>query len=258
MLWWLIIMSMLIIVFIVTYSILNVLAAKQWVADFNSAAAKDQTTIGYGNSNLYKDPALLNLHFELSFLKAKIALTTAEPIGLSINLPDSTAKLEIKGVTVQTSPISQYKISKSLLALNPLFLGDELAKPLKVVHAKNTVEKEPIILKTAPQDTLTKPGGFNIPDTAMMIPVHFQLIMNNGFVVSITEDHRSLKPFGKMMNRFFLNAELIKLKRILGQMIKFQIPEYNPQILIVVSRSDAHAIWRALPEEGMIALKIRN
>jgi hypothetical protein len=246
----------LIMLFLAYYLVMNIIATKHWIREFNMKFEMETAGKKPADTSLHKDSTFILLQREISFIKALTALTSAEPIGLIVNVSDSTAKLVIKGVTVHTSGIKKIEISQTLFAIEPYHLITELSKPLQIKYSRATIEKEPIIVKNAPNDTTEVENRVNEQDTSVVVPVFFELTFNNGFRLIVLQEDSGEEKYQKIYRRFFCAPALVSARRNLISILNFKIPEYSPEIRIVVPGDEARAIYRAIPEEGFVALRL--
>lgn len=256
-LWLILTPATLLVLFLLYYLFLNVQATERWVNDFNAKYETSLTENEFPDSLLIRDSAYISLQRQIAFTKARLGLTKANPIGLSVNLTDSVATLEVNGVTVHKTSIFSYSISRSLDAIDPFWLATELSSPLRIVSSHATIVKEPITVMIAPKDTLEAANMATVPDTATNIPVFFELTFNNGFRMVVLQEASESKSYLKERLLFFIRPELARLRRNLKSALKFQIPEYTPEIRIVLSGSEARTLYRAIPEEGLVAVRLR-
>jgi cytoskeletal protein RodZ len=254
---WLVVGVMsLIMIFLPYYLVMNIIATKHWIREFNMKYEKETADKKPTDTSLNKDSAFISLQREISFIKARTALTSAEPIGLIVNVIDSTAKLVIKGVTVHSTLIKEIDICQALFAIEPYHLTAELSNPLQIKHSRATIEKEPIIVKNAPSDTSEVENTGNLPDTSNTTPVFFELTFHNGFRLIVLEEDSGETIYKRAYRRFFYIPALAAVRRNVVSIMKFKIPEYTPEIRISMPGDEARAIYRAIPEEGFVALRL--
>jgi len=246
----------LIVLFLIFYLTMNVMATKQWISGFNLKHETTKADKKHADASLFRDSAFVSLQREISFIKARTALTSAEPIALIVNITDSTATLVIKGVTVHKSAITEINISHTLFAVEPYWLAAELSSPLQIKHSRATIEKEPIIVKNAPNDTTEVENTGNLPDTSNTTPVFFELTFHNGFRLIVLEEDSDEAIYRRAYRRFFYGPALASARRNVISILKFKIPEYTPEIRISMPGDEARAIYRAIPEEGFVALRL--
>lgn len=256
-LWLILTSATLLVLFLLYYLVLNMQATARWVSDFDAKYENSLTENEFPDSLLIRDSAYISLQRQIAFTKARLGLTKANPIGLSVNLTDSVAILEVNGVTVHKTAILSFSISRSLDAIDPFWLATELSSPLRIVNSHATIVKEPITVMIAPKDTLEAANMATVPDTATNIPVFFELTFNNGFRMVVLQEASESKSYLKERMLFFIRPELARLRRNLKSALKFKIPEYTPEIRIVLSGAEARTLYRAIPEEGLVAVRLR-
>lgn len=247
----------LIIVFMVYYLFINVQSANRWVNDFNARYEAELIEKNLPRQAYSGDSTYLSLQRQIAFTKSRLALTKADPIGLSINLTDNIATLEVNGVTVHSTDILDFNISRSLDAIDPLWLATELSKPLQIVSSRATIAKEPIIVKTAPKDTLEAANLATVPDTATNIPVFFELTFNNGFRMVVLQEKSEINKYDRERLKFLALPAFQRFRSNLKNMLKFKTPDYSPEIRLTVTGPEARTIYRAIPEEGLVSLRLR-
>ncbi|HPJ60897.1 MAG TPA: hypothetical protein P5180_02855 [Bacteroidales bacterium] len=205
------------------------------------------------NDSIVTDSTYLSLYRERAFLQARIDMAASDSLCLSLNLPDSSANLDIVGVTVNSTKISGMKVSKILKDRQSYAITSMLSKPLTIENAFSSIPREPLMIKMAPRDTSEYKPDI-IPDTADYEPVNFILELKEGIVIYFYQDER-LNPFDGLRCFFFdLGYRFVRTWRDLKNVVILKVPEYNPYIKIRLPREDAKILYRALPEKGQVAL----
>jgi cbb3-type cytochrome oxidase subunit 3 len=205
------------------------------------------------DERIFSDSAYLKLLKEKAFLQSRITMAETDSIYLTINLADSTVKLEISGVVVHSTDIKKKNISKVLKRGDGYDILTMLSKPLVIAKDFSSIKKEPLMIKMAPKDTSEFQPDI-IPDTADFEPVNFILEMQNGVRIYIYQDE-NLK-FGDGLRRFGFDL-WDRIRNTLSSMKKvvtFRVPEYHPFIKIRLNRADAKIIYRAIPYHGQVAV----
>ncbi|HNY58888.1 MAG TPA: hypothetical protein PKG86_01080 [Bacteroidales bacterium] len=243
-------------IFVLYYFIMISLAARKWVSDFNKNYKTALLQSDSSSLQFITDSTFRTLHQQIAFTKARLDLTKANPLGLSIDLSDSSAKLIIHGVTVHSSKIRQVKIARSLLAVEPYYLSLELSKPLKVKTEVSSIPKEPIQIITAPKDTIEAAQISAIPDTTTTCSTFYKIIFENNLTLFVFQKPKTNKLFDLQWISFLYKARAPQVKANIVSILKFKIPEYSPEILIGLPEWEAKTIYRALPKEGLVALRL--
>ncbi|MCU0456791.1 MAG: hypothetical protein MUE74_10850 [Bacteroidales bacterium] len=205
------------------------------------------------NDSIFTDSAYLALFREVAFLKARTAMAENDSIYLSLNLADSTVNLEITGVTVAKTRIISRKESRIFRDRYSYIISSLLSKPLTITRNFASIPKEPLMIKMAPKDTSEfKPDI--IPDTADYEPVNFIIETDAGIVVYAYQEER-LNPGDRLHLFFFdLRYRIHSAWQDMKKIFTFRVPDYHMYVRMRLTRDDAKIIYRALPEQGQIAI----
>jgi hypothetical protein len=220
------------------------------LTDEYSFKQNEKTTV---DERIFTDSTYLKLLKGKSFLQSRISMAETDSIYLTINLADSIVNLEISGVTVLTSKTIKQQISKLLKSGNEYIISSLLSKPMTIVKDYSSIQKEPLMIKMAPKDTSEYQPDI-IPDTADYEPVNYIMEMNNGISLYIYQEEKLNHGDNFHQFIFDLNYRLRNVLRSLKSVFTFKVPEYHPFIKIKLPRGDAKRIYRALPEQGQIAV----
>lgn len=205
------------------------------------------------SDSIFTDSAYLALFREVAFLKARTAMAENDSIYLSVNLADSTVNLEITGVTVARTKIISRKESRIFRDRYSYIISSLLSKPLTITRNFSSIPKEPLMIKMAPKDTSEfKPDI--IPDTADYEPVNFIMETDAGIVVYAYQEEK-LNPGDRVHLFFFdLRYRVHSAWHDMKKIFTFRVPDYPLYVKMRLPRADAKIIYRALPEQGQIAL----
>jgi hypothetical protein len=243
-----------VLAFLVFYTILSAMAPGRKLAEIKSGIIGLQQTSGSKPDEKYfSDSAFIKLSKEKAFLQARISMAETDSVYLTLNIPDSTAKLAISGVEVHSAKISGMKMSKILRSGNEYLISEFFSSPMNIVSDFASIKKEPLMIKMAPKDTSEfKPDI--IPDTSDYEPVNYILEMDNGVRLFVYQDVDTI-PGDKYQLFFFdLNDRLKNTWSSLKRVVRFKVPEYHPYIKIRLPKADAKILYRAIPRKGQIAV----
>jgi len=248
-----IIVSSVFFLFVIYYSVMALLSQERKISEINSEFAfkpPENTAI---DNKIFSDSAFVKLYRDNAFYKARIAMAETDSISLSLNLSDSTAALEINGVTVHAAKISSISLSKVFSKADEYAVTSMLSAPFTVNRDFSSIRKEPVMLKIAPKDTSEYKPDI-LPDTSNRAAVNYILEMDNGFRLYVYESGED-DP-GSRFERFLFDiADRFRNSiRITGSILSFRIPEYHPAIKIRLPKTDARIIYRGLPRKGQVAL----
>lgn len=197
--------------------------------------------------NRDENPEGYELLKEKAFLEAQIELSNSDSITLVIDLRDSLAVLQIKGVTVYASKIIRYSYSSLLNDISVPVYYKIFSKPLTVHQQLSTIAKEPIVIKIAPKDTIEAAKAEIIPDSIVNESVVLNFMVDEDILVVITNHEEEGSYFNQKLKwSYQFLKQLVELKKVV----------YQPTIKMVIPNDDIVVIYRALPWKAKIAIKL--
>lgn len=239
------------LLFTAIFTTLSIFSTRVWVIDKNQNHAASIT-----NPELAYDSAYNALQQELAWFRAKLALSRNDSIAFVINLKEQQAYLKIRGVTVHTAPISSIKVDRGLRALKQGTINEMLSSPLRIRSCLATFEKEPIVTVHAPKDTLADPIPQLVMDTAVVKPLGFALELDHNIRLVVVQQNSAKSPNGIEQTRFLKRIARKEAWDNILSIASFQLPKYIPQITMELPQSDVRIIYRAVPRNGRIAIKL--
>lgn len=236
------------------YLIMSLKSPAAKISELNSIYGYSQDENIKYDPGIFSDSAFKMVNRERSFLKARIAMASTDSLSLSVNLRDSIAVLEINGVTVHTAHIPRFIISKVFRKTDEYAITSMLSSPLNISSDVSSIEKEPVMLKTAPRDTSEYKPDI-IPDTTISKSVNYMLEMDGGIRLYVYGS--GVKRDGSLAFFFFDLADRFRNSLdIFRSVISLKVPDYHPYIKIWMEKSDARIIYRGLPRKGQVAVHI--
>ena len=249
----LLILAIICLSFVIYYSVMSILGPGRKLAAIKNELGTARIEKKETDERIYSDSAYLRLLKDRAFLQARIVLAETDSIYFTINLSDSTANIEISGVSVHTAKISSIRASKILMKGDENIIISMLSTPFTISSDIATIRKEPVMIKMAPKDTSEyKPDM--MPDTSLTEPVNYIMEMTNGTKIYVYQEE--VEKFSDRMNLFSfdINDRFRETWRSLKRVFLFKVPEYHPYIKLRVPRSDAEIIYRAIPKYGQVAV----
>lgn len=201
------------------------------------------------------DPLMDSLRKEKSFLLNRIRAAQSDSVVLLLDLSDSIAQLELKGVMLYRVKISEIQISRFFHTLCPEARIGLFASPWKITSSKATIPKVPVMIKIAPRDTSEYSPDI-VPDTTNRDPVHFILETEHGFLLYIHEVIPDSVPGKTAYHAFLLRQKWHAAMSSLKNLTLLKSPDYKPFIRIKLPRRDAKIIFRAIPEKALVMVKM--
>jgi len=244
------------LIIVLCYLGFSLVAPIKMTNQLNRLGTDSQQEIPDAYSQLNEHPEFFIMNKNKAFRESRLIMTKSDSIGLLVNLPDSIIAVEIKGITLHTAKIKSYKVGRLFRALETQAYMNLFSSPLRIELHNATILKEPVIIKKAPKDTIEAERLLVLPDTLQKKPAYIVFTLNNGFRLFIEQDKAgSFKTF-KTKIAFRAGNQLKQAGESFLYMLRFRIPPYNPAVRIHVARDDAAAIYRALPENALVTIKI--
>lgn len=248
-----IILILLICSFIIYFTVMSVLGPARKLELIKNELNSKHTDQNPIDNKILTDSAYRKLLKEKSFLQSRIVMAESDSIYLIIDLADSSANMEISGVVVHASKISDLKTSKILLKGDESVIYSRLATPFTISSSISTIKRDPILTKMAPKDTSEYIPDIP-PDTSLTEPVNYIFETTDGTRIYVYQEENEKRS--DWMSQFVFDTK-DKLKNAINSMksvIAFKVPDYHLFIKIKIPRADAKIIYRALPKNGKVAV----
>jgi hypothetical protein len=239
--------------FLVYYTVLSVMSPYRKLKEIRKEYGSKKKEQADADSAFRRDSLYVGLLREKAFLQSKISMAETDSIYITLDLPDSTANLEISGVNVHTAKIRKIHVSRILRSGDETLIYSMLSTPLNIVKDYATIKKEPLMVKMAPKDT-TEYKPDIMPDTSDVQPVNYLLEMNNGIRIYVFQTEDTASGARNKRFRFELHERIKNAAASLKSAFSFKVPEYHPFIKIELPKSDAKIMYRAIPRNGQIAV----
>lgn len=239
--------------FVIYYTIMSVAASSKKVKETEELYGYKQDGKTVIDERILSDSTFLRQMKTKSFLQSRISMAETDSVYITIDLADTTVNLEISGVIVHRTHITEYEMSKMLRTGNEYVLLNMMSKPFSIVSDFSSIEKEPLMIKMAPKDTSEFQPDI-MPDTADFEPVNYILNLDNGIKVYVYQDENLNKSDARHRFFFDLDDRLRTFSAAFRKIIRFRVPDYNPSIKLRLPREDAKILYRAIPVNGQIAV----
>lgn len=247
------IISGILFVFAVIYTVANILSINKKIAEINERYQTESPMLGNELPGVYK------LRKESAFWQSRLAMAKSDSICVTIDLVDSLVFLELQGVVVHSAPIKRYYKSELFEALKPEAILNIISQPATVLAHEASFSKEPIKLKKAPKDTIEANAAVvqEAIEKKQAVeekekPLFYNLSLNNGVHITFSQEHSE----GWKAIPFFIKQKFEKIEKNSLQLTKFKLPEYTPGIMIEMTREDVASIFRGMPSNASVALRL--
>ncbi|MGH7496024.1 MAG: hypothetical protein ACREOO_27030 [bacterium] len=199
--------------------------------------------------------SIINLETTAAFWQARLQLAKSDSIGLVVNLKDSLASLEIKGVPIRVCRIQRYRISSALRRLRGQGrLQSWLAAPFTLQGDLATLPKAPVRVVEAPADTIE---AQNRPTSEVSIEkrdVHYSLEFDRDLVIAIEQTQAT--SFKGWWEKWWYKSRrlLASAREATDSFAHGELPKHRMLIEMELPQEDAKAIYRALPQRAEMVL----
>ena len=205
------------------------------------------------NENVNK---LIELRRKEILLRSRLSLANEDSTYLILDLINNTAVLELKGIPLHECKILHSEISNSFRSYSKDALLNWMSEPFILKNVEATIPKISFIEKIAPKDTLeankmvTEPKETKLEDVFIVMDFDRNLRL----VISQSElpDPEGKKIISNLRNRY----HKIEISRTVKALTKFNREPVKPQIEIVIPKSDATILYKALPLYPRMILRL--
>ncbi len=204
--------------------------------------------------SMYDHPEILPLLIEKTYKEALLKLSEQDSIQLIVNLHDSLVCLSIKGVIIHETHVNDILVDKVLRRLPGREFVKLFSQPIAVLSQTASIDKEPIVVRDAPKDSLEASLTAYKPDTLIQNPAF--LMIRCDFGIKLILEQYPNSGFHDKWVRFIFRSKLW-IKNVLTSIVRFfsfRKQEYNPTIIIKMPVDDLRAIYRALPLKASVVL----
>jgi hypothetical protein len=206
--------------------------------------------------SIYDHPGMHQPVREKSYREALLELSENDSIQLVINLGDSTVLLSIRGVTIHRSGIEKFRKDKFLEKIPLIQEAWLFSRPLLVASHYATIVKEPVVVRHAPKDTLEAALNAWQPDTLIQHPAFVAFSAEHNIRIILEQDRN--RRFDDYWTKwgFYTRMHFLKTIASLKNFLSLKQQEYQPTIAIKMPVDDLRAIYRALPHNTYVVIKL--
>ena len=223
----------------------------------SKSASERPTPEARGSDARGKSEEVSRLQRDEAFWNARLVLAKQEAIGLTVDLVDSVATLDIRGVPVRSCKIRSIEVSRAIRLLEDRSAWrSRLSKPLLVRAEEATIPKEPIRVTEAPKDTIEAMKLAARPVPSDSLDVFFTLYFDGNLALTVKQIEKPTSEGAKRHTRFRLKESYRQAKMAISGLVHSRVPQHQMRIEIAVSQADAKAIYRALGPKAGLALRL--
>lgn len=211
-------------------------------------ASKQQT------ESLQFTKGLDSLQREIAFRKALLALPKKDSMSLVLNVPDSSLSLFINGIAIYKTKLTSMELDPLLKGLSEEVYYNQFSKPISVNASRASIEKEPIIEKTAPKTQEEFLASVTMPDSVVYDPAFIHFSLENGMDIFIGLNELAHREDRKAQRHFYATERRKRWNSLLRSVFTFKSLEYHPEIHLKASNAEITSIYRALPQQPKVVV----
>lgn len=233
------------------YAVLSMTAVRKYVEKLYQQ--EDVLLLSTANE---PDEETYNLYKDKTWLEGRFQLTKEDSISLAVNLKDSVLQLELKGVVLKSSKMIDFQIDELFRHLNIGAYHHYFGERATGDSVLATIEKEPLIVKKAPRDSIEYANQQHVVDTTKQEVVHWMVSLNNDILLKIEGVDTAENEAWLQSKQFWWKQDLVQLKSDLRKTVLFKQPDYRPEMTLILNEADAKAIFRALPDKPQVCIRL--
>jgi len=248
-------------IFLIVYGIVLPVKNYKPIPASGLSAIEPTDTIQSGNVSLSEAQLaevreIIQKENEVAFQRNRLALAEKDSIYVVLNVPDSLLILEIKGVTVKKTKLLDIEISNRFALISHENLLPWISEPFTLESDLSTIPKSPIVVKQAPKDTIEAARMSTKPAPPDSTNVFYTLYFNRNLVLEI-EQADPLEVGATEKVETYRKIKREESTRSVFQMLRNPQQTDQPMMIkLLISESEARAIYRAVPTKTHLVLKL--
>lgn len=207
--------------------------------------------------------ALLNTSEELKQLKDeelwlgnRITAARSKLFTLEIDLPDSLITVSINGVSLYNVKAVSVKTDRWINNLPAEARTVLSAKPALIARQYSSFEKEPIVIRQAPRDTIEAAAPQAVPDTSIRKPVMLLLSLENNLNIAIMQDDHDMRGYRREKKNLLAPVKLKNVLAPVNLIFHSDRVKYQSLITLEVPARNCETLYRAIPDSALVLIKI--
>ncbi len=200
---------------------------------------------------------IFDLRKKENWLQSRFELASEDSMYLVLDLAHNTAVIEMKGIVLHECKIVKSEVSNSIkMFRNETFLLNWMAEPFTVKHIDSTIPKISFIEKIAPKDTIEANKVEVEPKLPELEDVYIILDFDRNIRLVIQQNEKPTEKGKKAISDLSWKYQLAEIKRTVQSLTKFNRQPSMPQITITLPKSDATILYKSLPVNIKMILRI--
>jgi hypothetical protein len=224
-------------------------ALRSTLSHWNKVDSEKSDTIRYS-------PEEWELIHQKAFLNSRLTMSGSDSIGLTVNLKDSLVQLEMKGVVMRQLKFEKVEMARFFKGIQPTAYGQHFSKPFFITEIEGSIEKNPVIVRKVPKDSIEAAQSQVPVDTSRVGFVEWHLLLDSALLISIVQSEQHEGIAGGSTFNYRLRRHMKTLRSTNRDVLRLRKPEIFPEITIFIPGSEAKSFFRALPPNGQVVVRL--
>ena len=182
-----------------------------------------------------------------NLLDSRLDLANEDSMYMVLDFVRNAAFIEMKGVELHECKLIRSEISNSIKLYHNEDILNWMAEPFNVKHIDATIPKLIFIEKIAPKDTIEANRIQQEPKATKLDDVFIVMDFDRNLRLVIQQDELPDEAGKKIIGDLQWKYQDSEINKSIQSLTKLNRQPVMPQIKIVLSKSDATILYRALP-----------
>ena len=197
---------------------------------------------------------LFELRKRERLLQSRYMLASDDSMYLVLDMINKVAILEMHGIALHECKILDYSISNSIQKYHTEKLLNWIAEPFQVERSEATLPKIIFNEKIAPKDTIEAAKAEVIPTAPVQPDVFLVMDFERNLRLVVDQVEEPTKEGAKTISEMKWKYKKTEIRSSVNALLKLNREPVMPQIHIVLPKTDAIIIYRALPVKPKMVL----
>jgi len=239
----------LLLLYFLFFTGIYIYAFRSTLSRWNLVDSEKSDTIRYS-------PEEWELIHQKAFLNARLNMSGSDSIGLTVNLRDSLVQLEMKGVVLRQIKFEKAEMSRFFKGIQPNAYGQHFSKPFFITEIEGSIEKNPVIVRKVPKDSIEAARSQVPVDTSRVGFVEWHLLLDSALLISIVQSEQREGLAGGSIFGYRVRRHMKTLQSTNRDVLKMRKPELFPEITLLIPGNEAKSFFRALPPNGQVVVRL--
>jgi len=189
-----------------------------------------------------------------NLLRSRYNLASEDSMYLVLDLIDKIASIELKGVPLHKSKITDFSVSNSIKMFHTEQLLHWISQPFLLKNSVSTIARVPIAVVNAPKDTIEANSNTVLPTAPVREDVY--LILNFERNLQLIIQQEEISEGKSKVDSLKLSYKKKEIDKTIKSLTTTKRELVNPQIVITLKKSDATILYRALPLKPKMVIRM--